>query len=254
MERSKISFTVPEHNIEFKATGTPELVTNAFNGFVNNLDSFVSAAKEIEHTATQPQDLVVSQTTSYWIDAIKAIKDKTAVFHVGDMFRELLANDKTVTMVITDVNERAYRFESRECMGIETSADGLDGFLEKVWTLLPCYVKDNIMLTNRHIENPDGTVTEKACRIFVPAASEIFDEDDCYGQDIYKQLDWYKDIRNRIRMVEDESKETHWYWTSSPRSDYSAYFCSVNSNGNASGDVAGAARGLAPFGCWISKS
>ena len=36
--------------------------------------------------------------------------------------------------------------------------------------------------------------------LFLPSASEVFDEDDCYGDEgMYEQMEYYKDRRNRMR-------------------------------------------------------
>lgn len=65
------------------------------------------------------------------------------------------------------------------------------------------------------------------------AASEVFNEDSCYGdKGLYKQLDYYKDARNRIRV--DEDGDTRVYWLASVRSGDSTRACGVYSNGSAS--------------------
>ena len=69
---------------------------------------------------------------------------------------------------------------------------------------------------------------------FLPAASEVVDEDSCYGdKGLYKQLDYYKDARNRIRV--DEDGDTRVYWLASVRSGNSTYACGVSGGGGANG-------------------
>ena len=60
----------------------------------------------------------------------------------------------------------------------------------------------------------------------------MFDEDSCYGdKGLHKQLDYYKDARNRIRV--DEDGDTRVYWLASVRSGYSTLACIVSHDGGA---------------------
>ena len=60
----------------------------------------------------------------------------------------------------------------------------------------------------------------------------MFDEDSCYGdKGLYKQLDYYKDARNRIRV--DEDGDTRVYWLASVGSGLSTFACVVNDYGHA---------------------
>lgn len=71
-------------------------------------------------------------------------------------------------------------------------------------------------------------------RLFLPAASELFSGDNVLGdKGLYKQIDWYKDRRHRMRMDEHNGDSTA-YWTSSQRSGNSTGFCSVSYYGDAS--------------------
>lgn len=54
----------------------------------------------------------------------------------------------------------------------------------------------------------------------------------CYGdKGLYKQLDYYKDARNRIRV--DEDGDTRVYWLASVGSGSSTNACVVDDNGDA---------------------
>lgn len=81
------------------------------------------------------------------------------------------------------------------------------------------------------------STAKKVCRLerlFLPAASELFSGDAVLGDDgLYKQMDWYKDRRHRMKMDEHGGDSTA-YWTSSQRSGYSSTFCIVNYYGGAS--------------------
>ena len=101
--------------------------------------------------------------------------------------------------------------------------------------------------------NADGEKYTERCKLFVPAASEIFPPDDCYGdKGLYAQLEWYKNVHNRVR-ADCKGGDSHWYWTSSPNGSNSGNFCFVSNSGNAFANNASNANGVAPFGCIISK-
>ena len=61
-----------------------------------------------------------------------------------------------------------------------------------------------------------------------------------------KQIKYYEVTANRIKNVNGSAAV---WWERSPDSGNSYYFCTVNSNGGASGGIASSTRGLAPFGC-----
>ena len=87
-------------------------------------------------------------------------------------------------------------------------------------------------MTRAEAKDKDGNCGTYTTKLFLPAASEVFDEDNCYGdKGLYKQLDYYKDARNRIRV--DEDGDTRVYWLASVGSGNSAAACAVNSNGTA---------------------
>lgn len=65
---------------------------------------------------------------------------------------------------------------------------------------------------------------------------------------LYSQWAWYQTSANRIKKLGDSGSADYW-WECSPYSGNSGYFCSVNSDGNASRNIANSAHGLAPFGC-----
>ena len=70
---------------------------------------------------------------------------------------------------------------------------------------------------------PEGNVQEYEFKLFLPAASEVFDEDECYGdQGLYEQLDYYKDRRHRMKG-EAKGEDTETYWLASVGSGNSTY-------------------------------
>ena len=165
-----------------------------------------------------------------------------------------LLDGTEVDLVVTDQDEKTVRFESRDCLGINTSARGLGEYLEKVYALLPDALKKRIVEVERaHLDSDGERYTERG-KLFVPAASEIFPSEDCYGDDgLYEQMEWYKDVHNRVR-TDRKGGDSHWYWTGSPYSSDSGGFCWVSSGGGANYGGASNTGGLAPFGCIISKT
>ena len=147
----------------------------------------------------------------------------------GSYFTIDLNDGREVDFICTAVEPDAYRFESRDCLGEYVPATKLDDWLEDLWrNQIPDDLKDEIILTVRKYKTPEGkTVSEKKF-LFLPSAAEIFPEEDCLGdKGLYEQLDYYKDVHNRVRCKQKGDKGTNWYWTSSPRSGNSAYWCLV---------------------------
>ena len=102
--------------------------------------------------------------------------------------------------------------------------------------LLACRItlRDAIADTERRHYDADGNTVTTLEKLFLPAAPEIFPYDDCYGDmGLYEQLDWYKDVHNRVRAL-DSGKNADWYWTSSRREGSTTSWCFVSYYGNAS--------------------
>ena len=100
--------------------------------------------------------------------------------------------------------------------------------------MLPEDLQAVISDVDREWKDKDGNCGTYTTKLFLPAASEVFDEDSCYGdKGLYKQLDYYKDARNRIRV--DEDGDTRVYWLASVGSGGSTAACYVSVNGSAGG-------------------
>jgi hypothetical protein len=122
----------------------------------------------------------------------------------------------------------------------------IDRFYNAVWDELPDALKDNIMEIVRQYKSADGELMERKCKLFLPSASEIFPADECHGdQGVYEQLEWYKDVHNRIRAYE-KGGAADWYWTQSPRSGGATGWCRVSTNGHAGNTVASTTYVAAP--------
>ena len=183
---------------------------------------------------------------SSWLEIAKEIKAGKE-YHVGDTVDDVLENGEKVTFAVTEVTDHYVRFESRDCIGGEgvswnKNGNNKGGIAEsdiqkyldtKIWGLLPEDLRAVISDTNR--KYMDGSEEkEYATKLFLPAASEVFDEDECYGDEgLYEQLEYYKDRRNRMRSDVKE-EDTVWYWLASVRSGNSTYACGVDNSGYAS--------------------
>ena len=241
----------------YATQGDRFLVDAGDGGFAyRSMDLFapIGAAKE-EQAESCACTFSMVQSEAHELDALlDGITSGQIPVELGSTISTRLRDGTVVDLVVTDFDDSSIRLESRDCLGISTSANDLDSFLDKVYGLLPDALKKRIVETERvHIDSDDEKYTDRR-KLFVPAASEIFPPDECYGDEgLYRQLEWYKDVHNRVRAERKEA-DARWYWTSSPI--YSAcgnYFCCVYSNGIANRSDASATSGLAPFGCIISK-
>lgn len=197
---------------------------------------------------------VCGEIEGTWKEIEEAIKSGAEI-KVGDYKRDNMADGQNFTMVVADVTNEYVRFESRDCVGEEVkwNEDGLTKggypfsdihkYLNKeLFQRLPEELKNVISLAERKTLQ-DGEEKSFNALLFLPAASEVFGEDDCYGDEcLYEQLGYYKDRRNRMKGVAEE-KDTCAWWLASVRSGDSTYACSVNCDGHASyWDAFGASR------------
>ena len=95
--------------------------------------------------------------------------------------------------------------------------------------------------------------------IFAPSASEVFseeefDDNDWLGdRDVYEQLDFYKDWRNRIRCTVEDGKPNGW-WLLSAFAGPSTNFAFVDDYGDCNSSSATGAWIAAPVCFRIQKS
>lgn len=161
-----------------------------------------------------------------------ALKVIIANPHVDDVMAFDLLDGRHIECAVTDIDDNAIRFDSVDCLGDDMTYGKVEKWLDRIDHLLPDELRKAIVDTERkHTIN--GKKISRLERLFLPAASELFSGDSVLGdEDLYKQMDWYKDRRHRTRMDEHNGNSTA-YWTSSQHSGGSASFCGVGRNGNA---------------------
>lgn len=166
---------------------------------------------------------------------------------VGDKVDFRLKTGEDVTVVVTQSTDEYVRFESVDCVGGKevpwsdagntkcgiAASDVMKYLNEEIWSQLPEDLQAAITPVKRKHKDHEGNVQEYEFKLFLPAASEVFDEDECYGdQGLYEQLDYYKDRRHRMKG-EAKGEDTETYWLASVRSGGSTHACPVSYGGNA---------------------
>ena len=182
-----------------------------------------------------------------------ALKVIIANPHVDDVMAFDLLDGRHIECAVTDIDDNAIRFDSVDCLGDDMTYGKVEKWLDRIDHLLPDELRKAIVDTERkHTIN--GKKISRLERLFLPAASELFSGDSVLGdEDLYKQMDWYKDRRHRTRMDEHNGNSTA-YWTSSQHSGNSANFCRVSSGGYAGSNNASNAWLSAPVCFRIRKS
>lgn len=193
------------------------------------------------------------KTISTDIDISTALKEITSNPHIGNVLAFDLLDGRPIECVVTDIDDNAIRFDSVVGLGDCMTYGEIEKWLDCIDHLLPDELRKAIVDTERkHII--DGMKFCHHERLFLPAASELFSGNGVLGdEELYKQMDWYKDRRHRMR-VDERNGDSIAYWTSSQRSGNSSYFCYVRSNGDASSGSASYAWLSAPVCFRVRKS
>lgn len=185
-------------------------------------------------------------------EIVAGIRNGKVKLSVGDAVTTCLKSGKEIDFVVTDIDDEAYRFESRDCLGRYVPATELEGFLADAWNDLPDEIRDNVVETERR-RSVNGEIKTEVKKLFLLAASEIFPPESCYGdKGLYEQMDWYKKAQNRVRAFEKDG-DADWYWTQSSYSGDSALWCYVNAYGSAHYNYASYASIAAPVCFRISR-
>ena len=202
-------------------------------------------------------------------EMIKAALDRNEVqYQVGDVVTSKLRNGNPQEWVITDIGKDYIRFEARDCIkdaeheinkewtnvgGIALS--GMQGYLDnEIWALLPDDLQEVIATVDRkYMDGKEEKIYQT--KLFLPSASEVFDENNCFGEEnLYEQLDYYRYRHHRVKLNGFGCGSAYW-WLSSPYSGNATRFCSVTTAGAACHNGASISLGVAPcFQIASSKS
>lgn len=232
---------VEEANIKAKA----ELVQRMKNGMA--WYARVQQEKDAVNVGKPGIVRVCGELMGTWEEIASAIKSG-AEFKVGDYKKGSTVDGQGFTLVVTDVTDEYVRFESRDCLGgsvqwnkKDTTDGGIEESNAQEWLMLELFgklpddLRQVISKATRKYEDNEGNVKEYETLLFLPSASEVFDEDDCYGDEgLYEQMEYYKDRRNRMRGSAEGEDTCHW-WLASVRSGASTLACHVSYSGAATG-------------------
>lgn len=165
---------------------------------------------------------------------------------VGDYITMELTDGRTARFDIVDRGEDWIRFDSHDCLGKTVwnekggnaggvwASDAQKYLNEKMLPLLPDYIQELVIDTERRFtEGGEEDADEMTFRskLFLPDASELFEPDDDWYAPLYKQLDFYKDRRNRMKATEPGGEEMALWWTASATSGHSTTVVHVGAYG-----------------------
>lgn len=229
-------------------SGDPEFVQNErkqFNDLVNGICSIESPSVAPEHKpllVPHPTCKLSTNVNSVYHLGTFLQSIQSGVLHLsmGDVIEIPLADGTTEEFVMTQEDNEAYRFESVNCIfGKCIARDQANEAFERYYDLLPKELRDEMILTKRRYCNKDGEEREQENLLFLPSAPEVFNPEKVYGdKDLYKQMEWYKDRRHRMRKLSKDSEDmTHW-WLISAYAGSTNYFCYVYNTGIPSSGVA----------------
>lgn len=224
-------------------------VEKIFDSIFEKVSDDEPEKEEQEQKSEEKRKCVVMKNVcklASWQDIADKIKKHTDGLKVGDTVTCELTDGTQTVFVVTDVKNEYVRFESKDFIGSEsvswneddTNRGGYpDSEIRKymdstIWNLLPEELQAVISDVDREWKDKDGNCGTYTTKLFLPAASEVFDKDNCYGdKGLYEQLEYYKSGRNRIRV--DEDGDTCSWWLASVRSGYSTNACGVGGYGYA---------------------
>lgn len=183
-----------------------------------------------------------------WEEIANAIRSG-AEFKVGDYKTCSTINEQSLTLIVTDVTTEYVRFESKDCVGrtVEwnkygdtalgyTGSDIHKYLNTELFHQLPNDLKKVISLVERRtLRQRYGETVTFNTYLFLPAASEVFENYDCYGDNkLYEQMEYYKDPRNRIRCSDVGEGACNWWLASIRQGVKDPIACIVTENGQES--------------------
>ena len=200
----------------------------------------------------------VKETEITWKGLANLIKGGGGTLKVGDIITERTKDGEELDLVVVDMGPGWARFESKDCLPEEVpynkNGSNAGGFAESgvKWHL------DNIVFPSlpeelqaviSEVERVQEGGKTYRCQLFLPTESEMFG-DCCYsGDDHYKQIEYYKDRRHRIKCNR-KGGTPDWYHLASVTGGSSTNCVLVNVNGH-SADWYGASAELCVPVCFI---
>ena len=189
-----------------------------------------------------------SQKTMGWKKIADGIKNGTLAMEIGSTVTCTLTNGIQTEFIITDITDQYVRFETKNFIGRskwDEQEDFEGGYPDAsireyvdsvIWNLLPEDLREVISEVERKYKVPDKIDSTYKTKLFLPASSELFSRRNCSGDiGLYEQLDFYKELKNRVRVDEDGRACRYWlasmYFCNFSDIPYSTYTCTVDYNG-----------------------
>lgn len=186
------------------------------------------------------------------------------LLQVGDELDITLKTGEELTVQAVGTTEHGLIFLLKDCMKDEhgmnkrmTNKGGWRDSEMRLWLnetiihMLPDELREMIV-PRRIVQTMDGERLESEDKLWLPSFTEMFGkenaEDWAPADTDETQLELFSTESSRVK--EKPGNGTWWYWLRSPYGSNSAYFCIVNSSGNANYAHASFAFGVA-FGFYL---
>lgn len=102
------------------------------------------------------------------IDIGTALKEITSNPHIGDVLAFDLLDGRRIECTVTDIDDKAIRFDSADCLGDDMTYGKVEKWLDRINHLLPDELRKAIIDTERkHTIN--GKKISRLERLFLPA-------------------------------------------------------------------------------------
>lgn len=262
--RGSAEFIAQEREAFYEYAGN-ECKGNGFLAIANLTPAPASRKKEPYSKSKESGELTVVtkvKTSGSWKGIADKIKNNCNDLQVGDTVMDQFKDGTVIEWIVTDATEEYVRFESRDCIDSHRINDTHTNKGGIAASEMQRYLNEDVFKNlSDELQGAISEISRKYCdgaevkefvtKLFLPSASEVFDKDDCYGEeDLYKQLEFYKNRRNRVRDYRNGGGSADW-WLSSPSAGSATSFCVVTTTGGAGNNTAGNAYGVTP--CFIIK-
>ena len=185
----------------------------------------------------------VKETEITWKGLANLIKGGGGTLKVGDIITEQTKDGEELDLVVVDMGPGWARFESKDCLPAEVpynqNGRNAGGFAESgvkwhldnvVFASLP----EELQAVISEVERVQEGGKTYRCQLFLPTESEMFGNCSYSGDDHYKQIEYYKDRRHRIKCNR-KGGTPGWYYLASVTSGSSTSCVHVSSCGYSDG-------------------